>query len=94
MIKPRSEISNKVLFIANRVRCSKCGCNDAVYIVSDDIRFKASLQRPSNKCPIFKIGLKTKKIIINKDQELVPSEALVRVCIRCGTSRKTGLSDT
>jgi len=92
MIKPRNEITTKVQFIENRIRCSKCGCNDAIYIISDDIRFRASVLRPSHKCPIFKIGLKMRKIVINKNQELETRDSLIRVCVQCGASRKTGLS--
>jgi hypothetical protein len=48
--------------------------------------------RPSHKCPIFKIGLKMRKIVVNKNQELETRDSLIRVCVQCGASRKTGLS--
>ena len=85
-------ISHKIRFIANRVRCSECyaDSSEAIFIIGENLKFKIPIGFNENYFPIFK---KSRKMIIHKFYELVPTESLTRVCTRCGKSRKTGISN-
>lgn len=85
-------ISHKIRLLANRVRCSRCHADSsvAVFVINENTRFKIPLYIKDDYLPIFKRG-KYGKMIINKFYEMISTEALTRICTRCGKSRKTGI---
>jgi hypothetical protein len=87
----RSEIAPKIQLLANRLRCPNCNADstEAIFVVADEIKFRRSFERPGfRQPPAFVSG---KHLRINRTQELENTEILVRVCLRCGTSRKTSI---
>jgi len=89
----KSEISTKIQLLANRVRCSHCNADssEALFILDDGLRFRNSFEIPphrSSNPPIFR---NKKRMRLNRVQRIENTEILVRICLRCGTSRKTGI---
>ena len=86
----RSDIAPKIQFLANRIRCSNCNADstEAIFVVDDEIRFRSSIIRPSFRQPAF---IRGKHLRINRTQRLENTEVLVRLCLRCGAARKTGI---
>jgi len=86
----KSEIAHKIQFIANRIRCANCNADgsESVFMVTDELKFRSSVLRPSMRYPAF---IRGKHLRINRIQRLENNEVLTRVCLRCGTARKTGI---
>ena len=86
----RSEVAEKIQFLANRVRCSNCNADsgEAIFMVSDELKFRRSFLRAAFRAPMFIQG---KHMRINRIQMLENNEVLIRLCLHCGTTRKTGI---
>jgi hypothetical protein len=80
----------KIKFISNRYRCKKCnsGSESMMFVIEDSIRFRASLKSSPRKYPIVNIS---KKLIIDKSEELDIVKSLRVICTICGTFRKFSL---
>ena len=78
----------RLQLIANRVRCAKCNADadDCIFIVTDEVRFRSSVLRPKDREAAFKRG---GRLRLNKTQGLEPSNVLNRICLQCGSIRKT-----
>jgi len=90
----KSEIAQKIQLLANRIRCSTCNATseEALFIIEEDIKFRSSSIRPKLNKPMFKSP--QKKLRMNRTQILFPAKNLVRICVRCGGTRKTGIPNT
>jgi hypothetical protein len=89
----RSEISTKIQLLANRVRCSHCNADssEALFILDDAVRFRRSISVPphnSRNPPVFRTR---KHLKVNRVLQTENAEVLVRICLRCGTSRTTSI---
>ena len=84
-------VSHKIRLLANRVRCSICNSDSstAVFVISENLKFKTSIEIKGDHRPIFRKSGMT----IDKFYELVSADGLSRVCTRCGKSRKTGIAN-
>jgi hypothetical protein len=90
----KSNIAPKIQLIANRVRCHNCHADgsEAVFLMSDEVIFRSSALRPSTSCPVFIRG-NPKKMRINRCQMIVTRNVLLRVCLVCGSTRRTGIPE-
>jgi hypothetical protein len=90
----KSEFSAKIQLTANRLRCSVCNADssECVFVVSDEIRFRYSFTKATLKEPVFYQG-NPRKLRINKTQRIDTNTALTRLCLRCGTARKTTIPE-
>jgi hypothetical protein len=88
----KSEIAPKIQILANRIRCAICNASsdEAVFLIDEDLRFRSSVFRPKISSPVFFRG-RPMKMRINRTQTLESGKSLMRVCLRCGQSRKTSV---
>lgn len=88
----KSEIAPKIQVLANRLRCSTCNADsdDAVFLIDEDLRFRSTVFRPRIPTPVFIRG-NPRKMRLNKAQTLDTGKTLMRICLRCGHSRKTSV---
>jgi len=86
----KSDISAKIQFLSNRVRCSSCNADstEALFVITEELKFRRSVFKPTSHPPMF---IRGKHMRLNRTQELENTEFLTRVCLRCGTARKTGI---
>jgi hypothetical protein len=89
----QKQIIRKIRILDNRIRCAKCNSDSshAVFVVSDNIKFVTSLTSKERIPIIIKDGTTRRKMTLNKSQDLVSVECLIRICSCCGTSRKTSI---
>ncbi len=88
----KSEYSSKIQLLANRIRCSICNADssECIFIISNDIRFRYSFTKATLPEPAYIRG-NPPKMRINKTQTIGTNEFLTRLCLRCGTARKTSI---
>jgi hypothetical protein len=95
-MRARNSLSHKVQLLSNRVRCSNCNADstEALFMVTDELRFRSSVIRAKQNAPMFMAGWHNPKLRLNKTQRLESNEVLTRVCLRCGQSRRTSIPHT
>lgn len=95
-MRARNDLAHKVQVLSNRIRCSNCNADgtEALFIVSDELRFRSSAIRAKQNLPMFRVGWRNPKLRINKTQKLESNEVLTRVCLVCGQSRRTSIPHT
>jgi hypothetical protein len=88
----KSEHAPKIKILSNRVRCSFCNADssECLFIVSDEIRFRYSFTKATLPNPFYK-NKDAQTLRINKTQRVDLNKALTRVCLKCGTARKTSI---
>jgi hypothetical protein len=88
----KSEIAPKIQILSNRIRCAVCNADsdEAIFIIDEDLRFRSTVFRPTLSTPTFIRG-NPMKMRINRAQSLVGGKNLMRICLRCGHSRKTSI---
>ncbi len=89
----KNEIATKIKLLANRVRCSNCNANssEALFIIDDGVSLHSLIRVPpchSRNPPMFR---SRKHLKINRVQQVKNIDVLVRICLRCGTSRRIGM---
>ena len=93
---PKSEITTKIQLLSNRIRCSRCnaGAADAIFMVTTELKFRSSIAKPSSDPMCIRGTGLARHMRINRVQDLEDTEILTRVCLRCGTSRRTSIPNS
>ena len=95
MVK-KTELAHKIQIASNRLRCPDCNSSgdSFFFLLADDVRFRFIIGKVKLESPVYMRNTQSRTVMgVNKGQVLSKGQSLIRVCVSCGHTRKTTVTD-